>query len=444
MIQMDLSHIRQFIPLPYEEARAAQLRLAHSHLQHGDGAGGEFTGWVQLPRQYDREEFARIQAAARKIQQDSQALVVIGIGGSYLGARAVIDLLASPNYNLKKKDTPDILFAGNGLSTDALLETIALIGDRDFSVNVISKSGTTTEPAVAFRFFRELLEKKYGPDGAARRIYATTDRQKGALKSLADQAGYETFVVPDDIGGRYSVLTAVGLLPIAVAGVDICRLMEGAETMMEVCAKTDMAENPAWQYAAARYELYRTGKKIEVLAAYEPSFRFMAEWWKQLYGESEGKEHKGLFPASVEFTADLHSMGQYIQQGERSLFETVVRFGASHRPQVVPLDETDGDGLNFLAGKDVDFIRTQAMDGTLLAHVEGGVPNIILRTGQINAFTLGELIYFFEYACGLSGYLLDVNPFDQPGVEAYKKNMFALLGKPGYEGLTAELEAKLK
>ena len=443
MIQMDLSHIRQFIPLPYEEARAAQLRLAHSHLQHGDGAGGEFTGWVQLPRQYDREEFARIQAAARKIQQDSQALVVIGIGGSYLGARGVIECLCSPNYNLKKKDTPNIYFTGNGLSSDQMAELMDLLEGVDFSVNVISKSGTTTEPAVAFRIFKALLEERYGREGARGRIYATTDARKGALKGLADSEGYETFVVPDAVGGRYSVLTAVGLLPIAVAGVDICRLMEGAEAMMEVCAKTDMAENPAWQYAAARYELYRTGKKIEVLAAYEPSFRFMAEWWKQLYGESEGKEHKGLFPASVEFTADLHSMGQYIQQGERSLFETVVRFGASHRPQVVPLDETDGDGLNFLAGKDVDFIRTQAMDGTLLAHVEGGVPNIILRTGQINAFTLGELIYFFEYACGLSGYLLDVNPFDQPGVEAYKKNMFALLGKPGYEALRQELAEKL-
>ena len=282
MIQMDLSHIRQFIPLPYEEARAAQLRLAHSHLQHGDGAGGEFTGWVQLPRQYDREEFARIQAAARKIQQDSQALVVIGIGGSYLGARGVIECLCSPNYNLKKKDTPNIYFTGNGLSSDQMAELMDLLEGVDFSVNIISKSGTTTEPAVAFRFFRKLLEERYGPEEAARRIYATTDRRKGALKALADHAGYETFVVPDDIGGRYSVLTAVGLLPIAVAGVDICQLMEGAETMMEVCAKTDMAENPAWQYAAARYELYRTGKKIEVLAAYEPSFRFMAEWWKQL------------------------------------------------------------------------------------------------------------------------------------------------------------------
>ena len=355
-----------------------------------------------------------------------------------------IQLLRSPNYDLKKKDTPNIYFIGNGLSSDALTEVMEMVDGVDFSVNVISKSGTTTEPAVAFRFFRELLEERYGPEEAARRIYATTDRRKGALKALADQAGYETFVVPDDIGGRYSVLTAVGLLPIAVAGIDIEALMAGAREMMDSCTAAEMDANPAWQYAGARYEMYRTGKKIEILAAYEPCFRFMAEWWKQLYGESEGKEHKGLFPASVEFTADLHSMGQYIQQGERSLFETVVRFGASHRPQVVPLDETDGDGLNFLAGKDVDFIRTQAMDGTLLAHVEGGVPNIILRTGQINAFTLGELIYFFEYACGLSGYLLDVNPFDQPGVEAYKKNMFALLGKPGYEELRSELLRKLE
>jgi len=443
MLELNTSNCTPFLPKDWLTSRLDALESARVKLEEGSGLGGAYTGWVHLPRDYDKEEFARIQAAAERIRSDSQALVVIGIGGSYLGARGVIECLCSPNYNLKKKDTPNIYFTGNGLSSDQMAELMDLLEGVDFSVNVISKSGTTTEPAVAFRFFRKLLEERYGPEEAARRIYATTDRRKGALKALADQAGYETFVVPDDIGGRYSVLTAVGLLPIAVAGVDICRLMEGAETMMEVCAKTDMAENPAWQYAAARYELYRTGKKIEVLAAYEPSFRFMAEWWKQLYGESEGKEHKGLFPASVEFTADLHSMGQYIQQGERSLFETVVRFGASHRPQVVPLDETDGDGLNFLAGKDVDFIRTQAMDGTLLAHVEGGVPNIILRTGQINAFTLGELIYFFEYACGLSGYLLDVNPFDQPGVEAYKKNMFALLGKPGYEALRQELAEKL-
>ena len=443
MIQVNLANIRPFIGLPYEAALSPRLHIAHKHLQQGDGAGSDFTGWVHLPEQYDREEFARIKEAAKRIQGDSQALVVIGIGGSYLGARGVIECLCSANYNLKKKNTPNIYFVGNGLSSDQLSEVMELLEGVDFSVNVISKSGTTTEPAVAFRFFRRMLEDKYGVKGAARRIYATTDRSRGALKSLADSAGYETFVVPDDVGGRYSVLTAVGLLPIAVAGVDIDALMAGAADMMNACAADDMAANPAWQYAGARYELYRGGRKIEILASYEPNFRFMAEWWKQLYGESEGKENKGLFPASVEFTADLHSMGQYIQQGERHLLETVVRFGDSVHLNPVPYDTADGDGLNFLAGKSMDFIRQQAMDGTLLAHVEGGVPNIILQAGQINPFTLGELIYFFEYACGLSGYLLDVNPFDQPGVEAYKKNMFALLGKPGYEELRAELEQKL-
>ena len=443
MIQVDLQNIRSFIPLPYEAALAPRLRIAHDHLQKGDGAGGDFTGWVRLPEDCDRAELGRIKDAARRIQADSQALVVIGIGGSYLGARGVIECLCSPNYNLKKKSTPNIYFIGNGLSADALAEVMELVDGVDFSVNVISKSGTTTEPAVAFRFFRELLEKKYGPEEASRRIYATTDAHKGALKSLADEKGYEEFVVPDNVGGRYSVLTAVGLLPIAVAGIDVDALLRGAQDMMHTCALADMNENPAWQYAAARYEMYRTGKKIELLAAYEPCFRFMSEWWKQLYGESEGKENKGLFPASVEFTADLHSMGQYIQQGERHLFETVVRFGPSRHECPVPYDETDGDGLNFLAGKSMDFIARQAMDGTLLAHVEGGVPNIVLRTDALDAATLGGLIYFFEYACGLSGYLLDVNPFDQPGVEAYKKNMFALLGKPGYEDLRQTLLTKL-
>ena len=443
MIKVDLTNIQSFLRLPYEAALSPRLRIAHSHLQQGDGLGGAFTGWVHLPRDYDRQEYDRIKAAAQRIQKDSQALVVIGIGGSYLGARGVIECLRSPNYNLKKKDTPNIYFIGNGLSSDALTEVMELVDGVDFSVNVISKSGTTTEPAVAFRFFRELLEKKYGAEGAASRIYATTDAQKGALKSLADQKGYEEFVVPDNIGGRYSVLTAVGLLPIAVAGIDIDALMAGAADMMGTCALADMNANPAWQYAGARYEMYRTGKKIELLAAYEPCFRFMSEWWKQLYGESEGKENKGLFPASVEFTADLHSMGQYIQQGERHLFETVVRFGPSSHQQAVPFDEENGDGLNFLAGKSMDFIARQAMDGTLLAHVEGGVPNIIVSADANNAHTLGELIYFFEYACGLSGYLLDVNPFDQPGVEAYKKNMFALLGKPGYEELRETLQKKL-
>ena len=443
MIQIDLSKLQQFVSVPYEMELAPRLHIVHGHLQKGNGVGGEFTGWVHLPESYDRAEFARIEQAAQKIRSDSQALVVIGIGGSYLGARGVIECLCSPNYNLKKKDTPNIYFIGNGLSSDQLSETMELLDGVDFSVNVISKSGTTTEPAVAFRFFRRLLEERYGKEGAAARIYATTDRHKGALKSLADANGYETFVVPDDIGGRYSVLTAVGLLPIAVAGIDIGELMAGAQSMMEVCRADDIAVNPAWQYAAARYELYQDGKKIELLASFEPSFRFMAEWWKQLYGESEGKEGKGLFPASVEFTADLHSMGQYIQQGERHLFETVVRFGPSAHENPVPYDDGNGDGLNFLAGKTMDFLREQAMDGTLIAHVEGGVPNITVQAGRRNAFTLGELIYFFEYACGLSGYLLDVNPFDQPGVEAYKKNMFALLGKPGYEELGRSLLEKL-
>ena len=441
MLHLDLTKLEGFIPQDYLTQRMAGLEKAASMLANHDGPGGDFTGWVYLPRDYDKEEFARIQAAAKKIQQQSQVLVVIGIGGSYLGARAVIDLLASPNYNLKKKDTPDILFAGNGLSTDALLETIALIGDRDFSVNVISKSGTTTEPAVAFRIFKALLEEKYGKEGARERIYATTDKARGALKGLADAEGYEEFVVPDDVGGRFSVLTAVGLLPIAVAGIDIEELMGGAAQAM-----TDLsvggAENPAWQYAAARHALYQGGKKVELLACYEPCFRFFSEWWKQLYGESEGKEGKGLFPASVEFTADLHSMGQYIQEGERLMFETVVQF-APKGEFIIPNDPENVDGLNFLSGKSMAFVAEQAMRAVILAHVDGGVPNVRIEMPALSAKTAGYLIYFFEYVCGLSGYLLEVNPFNQPGVEAYKKNMFALLGKPGYEDRKAELEAKL-
>ena len=442
MLSIDISHAASFLSLPYEAALRPRLERAAGWLQNGGGKGSDFIGWVTLPRDYDKDEYARILAAAKKIQGDSKALVVIGIGGSYLGARGVIECLCSPNYNLKKKSTPNIYFIGNGLSSDALREVTELIGDDDFSVNVISKSGTTTEPAVAFRFFREKLEKKYGKAEAAKRIYATTDAHKGALKSLADQEGYEEFVVPDNIGGRYSVLTAVGLLPIAVAGVDLDELMGGAQEMMSLCAKNDYS-NPAWQYAAMRHELYRQGKKVELLACFEPAFRFMAEWWKQLYGESEGKDGKGLFPASVEFTADLHSMGQYIQEGRRILFETIVRLGASDRQLAVPRDETDGDGLNFLAGASMDHIRDRATEGTLLAHSQGGVPNVIVNVGGKGPRELGRLIYFFEYACGLSGYLLDVNPFDQPGVEAYKKNMFALLGKPGYEDRKAELEAQL-
>ena len=433
MIQVDLQNIRSFIPLPYEAALSPRLRIAHDHLQNGDGAGGEFTGWVRLPEDYDKAEFARIKAAAKKIQSDSQALVVIGIGGSYLGARGVIECLRSPNYNLKKKNTPNIYFIGNALSSDALTEVMELVDGVDFSVNVISKSGTTTEPAVAFRFFRELLEKKYGPEEAARRIYATTDARKGALKGLADDKGYEEFVVPDNIGGRYSVLTAVGLLPIAVAGIDIDALMAGAADMMRECALADMNANPAWQYAGARYELYRTGKKIELLAAYEPCFRFMSEWWKQLYGESEGKENKGLFPASVEFTADLHSMGQYIQEGSRNLFETVVRFNVPQSSCLLDPTPGDGSGLDYLRGRDLRFVNEQARRGTALAHTAGGVPNLLLTAGERTPYWAGQLVYFFEYACGLSGYLSGVNPFDQPGGGAYKHNMFALLGKPGYE-----------
>ena len=442
MLSLDVSKAASFLPQDYLTSRQPALEKAASMLANHDGPGGDFTGWVYLPRDYDKEEFARIQAAAEKIRKQSQVLVVIGIGGSYLGARAVIDLLRSPYYNLKKKDTPDIFFTGNGLSTDALLEVISLIGDRDFSVNVISKSGTTTESAVGFRVFKGLLEKKYGKEGARERIYSTTDKARGALKGLSDAEGYEEFVVPDAIGGRYSVLTAVGLLPIACAGIDIAALMGGARQAMEELSVGGL-DNPAWKYAATRHGLYCAGKKVEMLAGYEPAFRFFAEWWKQLYGESEGKEGKGLFPASVEFTADLHSMGQYIQEGKRLMFETVVRLGASEHQVYVPRDETDGDGLNFLAGESMDFIRDRAMEGTLLAHTEGGVPNVIVEADGKTPEALGQLIYFFEYACGLSGYLLDVNPFDQPGVEAYKKNMFALLGKPGYEDRKADLEAKL-
>ena len=436
MLQVNLSSASAQV-----EKYASGLAQAHAWLQEATGLGNDFVGWVNLPRDYDKAEYARIQAAAKKIQSDSKALVVIGIGGSYLGARAVIEMLESNHYNLKKKNTPNIYFAGNGLSGDALQEIFDLIGDDDFSVNVISKSGTTTEPAVAFRFFKARLEEKYGKAEAAKRIYATTDKARGALKSLADAEGYDTYVVPDDVGGRYSVLTAVGLLPIAVAGVDIEALMAGARQAMDELAAPGL-DNPAWQYAAARHVLYEQGKRIEVLAGYEPRFRFFAEWWKQLYGESEGKDGKGLFPASVEFTADLHSMGQYIQDGERSMFETVVSF-APDGEYAIPNDPANVDGLNFLSGKSLAFVAEQAMRGTILAHVDGGVPNVLLELPRISEESVGWLIYFFEYVCGLSGHLLEVNPFNQPGVEAYKKNMFALLGKPGYEDLRSELLAKL-
>lgn len=432
MVQLETKYTKGFLPENWLEQRLPALEQAATKLKEGNGAGGAFTGWVHLPREYDKEEFARIQQAAEKIRNSAQVLVVVGIGGSYLGARAVVELLG------QGENSPKILFAGNSLSTDALLDIINQVKDVDFAVNVISKSGTTTEPAVAFRIFKALLEERYGKDGAKERIFATTDKARGALKGLADKEGYETFVVPDDVGGRFSVLTAVGLLPIAVAGIDIETLMGGAKSAMDTLM-VGGATNPAWGYAAARHALYQSGKKVEVLACYEPSFRFFAEWWKQLYGESEGKENKGIFPASVEFTADLHSMGQYIQEGERFLFETVVQFSKPRGTIAIPHDPADSDGLNFLSGQDLLFVAEQALKGVTLAHVDGGVPNLALTLDCREAAQVGALIYFFEYACGLSGYLLEVNPFDQPGVEAYKNNMYALLGKPGYEELKASL-----
>ena len=441
MLKLDLSNASSFLPQDFLSSRMEALEKARVMLAEHNGPGGDFTGWVRLPEEYDKEEFARIQAAARKIRSDSDVLVVIGIGGSYLGARAVIELLGSADHKLAP-NKPEIFFAGNGLSTDAMGDLMDYLEGKDWSINIISKSGTTTEPAVAFRVFKGLLEAKYGKEEARKRIYATTDAYKGALKGLANAEGYEEFVVPDAVGGRYSVLTAVGLLPIAVAGVDIEALMAGAAEAMNALAQPG-ADNIAWQYAAARNVLYDAGKAVELLVGYEPSFRFFAEWWKQLYGESEGKEGKGLLPASVEFTADLHSMGQYIQQGQRILLETVVKFTKSRRTITIPDDPDNVDGLNFLSGKPLQFVAEQAMRGTLLAHVDGGVPNLVVEADARDERTVGQLIYFFEYACGLSGYLLGVNPFDQPGVEAYKKNMFALLGKPGYEEQKAALEARL-
>ena len=427
MLKFDRSGAASF----YAETNKKCCEAAIETLVKGTGAGNDYIGWVNLPVDYDKEEFVRIQAAAKKIQSDSKALVVIGIGGSYLGARAVIELLKSPNYNALPKQTPDIYFIGNGLAADAVAETIAMIGDRDFSVNVISKSGTTTEPAIAFRLFKALLEKKYGKEGAKDRIYATTDKARGALKTMSNNEGYETFIVPDDVGGRYSVLTAVGLLPIAVAGIDIEALMRGAQLEREECL-TKGTESVAAQYAAQRQALYAQGKKVEVLAAYEPAFRMVAEWWKQLYGESEGKDGIGIFPASVDLTADLHSMGQYIQDGERFLQETVIFFDQCRTSCIVPSDDDNLDGLNYLAGRELSYVNEKAMEATKAAHIDGGVPVSVLHLDRICEEEVGRLIYFFEFACGVSGYMTGVNPFNQPGVEAYKKNMFHLLGKPGY------------
>ncbi|MBQ5824257.1 MAG: glucose-6-phosphate isomerase [Clostridia bacterium] len=420
----------------------AEIINAHNSLHAGTGKGSDFLGWIDLPVNYDKAEFEAIKKAAEKIKSDSQVLVVIGIGGSYLGARAAIEFCKSSNYNLLAKDTPQILFTGNTISSASVAEIISLVDGKDFSVNVISKSGTTTEPAVAFRVFKELLESKYGKAEAAKRIYVTTDKAKGTLKSLADREGYQTFVVPDDVGGRYSVLTAVGLLPIAAAGIDIDALMQGAADAREKYSVPSI-ENDCYKYAAIRNHLYRSGKKVEMFVSYEPSFTLMCEWLKQLYGESEGKENKGIYPSSAIYSTDLHSLGQYVQEGERLMFETVVYFDKPKTDVNIKEDPENVDGLNFLAGKTVSFVNRKAFEGTLLAHTDGDVPNIVLEVEQMDEYNLGELIYFFEKACAISGYVLGVNPFDQPGVESYKKNMFALLGKPGYEDMKAELEAKL-
>ncbi len=408
------------------------------------GAGNDFLGWIDLPVDYDKEEFDRIKKAAKKIQEDSEVLLVIGIGGSYLGARAAIEFLRHNFYNMVDKSvrkTPEIYYVGNSISSTYIAHLKDVIGDRDFSINMISKSGTTTEPAIAFRVFKKMLEEKYGKEAAAKRIYATTDKARGALKNLANEEGYESFVVPDDVGGRFSVLTAVGLLPIAVSGADIDKLMEGAASGRKRALEAPFAENDAMQYAAVRNILLRKGKSVEIVANYEPSLHYVSEWWKQLYGESEGKDQKGIFPAAVDLTTDLHSMGQFIQDGARIMFETVINIEKSQCEIVLEEEPVDLDGLNYLAGKTVDFINKSAMNGTILAHTDGQVPNLMVNVPEQNEFYLGELFYMFEFACGVSGYLLGVNPFDQPGVESYKKNMFALLGKPGFE---AEREALLK
>ena len=442
-IKLNDKYVASFIGAHEYQNVQAQVNTADKMLREKSGAGNAFLGWVDLPDNYDKEEFARIKVAAEKIQKNCDVLIVIGIGGSYLGARAVIEFLKSPLYNNLNKKTPDIYFAGNSISATALNEVLALCKGRDVCVNVISKSGTTTEPAVAFRVFRTLLEEKYGKEGARERIFVTTDRARGTLKQFSTDAGYETFVVPDDVGGRFSVLTAVGLLPIAVAGIDIDQLMQGAASASHTYMDADITKNDCYRYAAIRNLLYRKGKNVEVMASYEPFSAMFSEWWKQLFGESEGKDQKGIFPASVVFSTDLHSLGQFIQDGTRSMFETVIDIADTNDTFAIPNDPANIDGLNFLSGMDLNEVKKKAMQGTILAHVDGGVPNILLELDARNAFVLGELIYFFELACAISGYMLGVNPFDQPGVESYKKNMFALLGKPGYEEMKKTLEERL-
>ncbi|AYW44587.1 glucose-6-phosphate isomerase [Tetragenococcus koreensis] len=445
-ISFDYSKVTPFVSEHELDYMQNQVTAADTALRNGTGAGNDFLGWIDLPENYDKEEFSRIKKAAQKIQSDSDVLVVIGIGGSYLGARAAIEFLQNSFYNTLPKEqrkTPQVVFAGNSISSTYLADLIEMIGDRDFSVNVISKSGTTTEPAIAFRVFKELLINKYGEEEANKRIYATTDRQKGAVKEEVDAQGWESFVIPDDVGGRFTVLTPVGLLPIAVSGADIDALMQGAADARKEYADPDLKKNEAYQYAALRNILHRKDKAIEILVNYEPGMQYFSEWWKQLYGESEGKDQKGIYPSSANFSTDLHSVGQTIQDGTRNVFETVVKVEKPRKSVTIPTQDSDLDGLGYLQGKEIDFVNTKAFEGTLLAHTDGNVPNLLVKIPAMDEYTLGYVMYFFEIAVGISGYLNGVNPFDQPGVEAYKKNMFALLGKPGFEDLAKELNDRL-
>ncbi len=444
-VTLNDKYMKPFIDEKELASMQEEVSAAHRVLMEGTGEGSDFLGWIRLPESYDKDEYARVKKAAAKIQKSCDVFIVIGIGGSYLGSRAVIEFLKSPMYNNLKKDTPDIYFSGCNISAQSMNELLQICEDKDVCINVISKSGTTTEPAIAFRIFRALLEKKYGVDGAKERIFVTTDKEKGTLKKFADEAGYETFVVPDNVGGRFSVLTSVGLLPIAVSGIDTDALMQGAaDAAAAYTATDDLGKNPCLKYAALRNMMYRQGKDTEILVSYESYTAMLNEWWKQLYGESEGKDGKGLFPASVIFSTDLHSLGQFIQDGKRNLFETIVSVKNADSKFAVPYDEANVDGLNFLSGVDMNDVNDKAMKGTILAHVDGGTPNLLIELEDKSAYTLGNLLYFFEFACGISGYMLGVNPFNQPGVEAYKKNMFALLGKPGYEEQKQALEARLK
>ncbi|WP_078594693.1 glucose-6-phosphate isomerase [Evansella clarkii] len=447
LLNFDYSNASSFLSQHEVDYMSDAVRAAHDALHNGTGAGNDYLGWIDLPVNYDKEEFSRIQKAAEKIKSDSDVLLVIGIGGSYLGARAAIEALQHSFYNIQDKDqrkAPQIFFVGNNISSTYVRHLLEVIEGKDVSVNVISKSGTTTEPAIAFRIFREYLEKKYGAEEARKRIYATTDKEKGALKQLANDEGYESFVIPDDVGGRFSVLTAVGLLPIAAAGLDIEAMMKGAADARETYSNPNLSENEAYQYAAVRNALYNKGKTVELLVNYEPALHYVSEWWKQLYGESEGKDGKGIFPAAADFSTDLHSLGQYVQDGRRDLIETVLNVQSVKEEVTIEKAENDLDGLNYLAGKSMEFVNEKAFQGTLLAHIDGGVPNLVVTIPELNEYHFGYLVYFFEKACGISGYLLGVNPFDQPGVEDYKKNMFALLGKPGFEEEKAALEKRLK